>query len=185
MKDWELLRDELAAEIERQDVYGKLSLEEFNNGCYLRVIETENALADTLESTYYSYIKDNILTQDIITKYQDFFDRQYLPTDIKEVMELKEAAFARREELKKAREYERLLYEKKDYSSDYKRIRKHIGKQLKDARIGCGYTIHNVSLLTGIRISQISRIEEGRGNHGIDIISTLATVYKATITIHG
>lgn len=155
MEDWRQLRDELASAEENQDNYGALAAMFETTESAMREYDTEDSFADYLEASLSGYIKDGILTDEITARHRDFFDRHGISPDIQ------------------------------DYRSDCRRIRKHIGRQLRDARDTCGLEISDVAEYTGIDKGLISRIEAGRANAEIDTISILAKTYNATITIYG
>ncbi len=86
MKDWELLRDELAAIEEKNIKVDDVWQEVFENDIKrsdLRNIDNEDEFADNVERNLFWLINHNILTDEITTKYKGFFDRHGLPIDIK------------------------------------------------------------------------------------------------------
>ena len=181
MKDWELLRDELVAADERIDHYGPFAecMEEPYSSSLRQ--ETEDALADDIEIYLLDYINNGILTNDIVERYSDFFERHGLPTDLQAYRDKKVGEFA----VKRYKEENSIVDHVKDYRSDCRKIRKIIGRQLRDARMARAHSIADASALTGIPEGAIARIESGRSNAEIDTIAILATVYNAKITIYG
>lgn len=83
MKDWESFRNILVAADEKIDHYGPFAgcMEEPYSSSLRQ--ETEDALADDIEMNLLHYINNGILTQDIVDRYRDFFERHGLPTDLK------------------------------------------------------------------------------------------------------
>lgn len=186
MKDWEMLRDEMAQAEETAISENPIMTQLLNiDKSSLRDFQSEDAFADYIEVGFDSYITDGVVTDETVEKYRDFFDRHGLPTDLKAVMAEKQAEFARKQALWDAQEFEHPLEEERDYKSDCRRIRKTIGRQLRDARISRGDSLTYASERTGIPEGLISRIEAGRANAEIDTISILAKTYNAVITIYG
>ena len=179
MKDWELLRDKLVAADEKIDHYGPFAgcMEEPYSSSLRQ--ETEDALADDIETHLLHYIDHGILTNDILDRYRDFFDRHGLPTDLQAFRDQKTGELA-------IKEYKRengIVDPVKDYRSECRKIRKTIGRQLRDARMAKTDSIADAAELTGIPEGAIARIEAGRSNAEIDTIAILATAYNAKITI--
>lgn len=181
MKDWELLRDELVAADEKIDHYGPFSevMEEPYHSSLRQ--ESEDALSDDIETHLLHYINHSILTNDIVERYRDFFDRHGLPTDLQTFRDHKIGEFA----VKRYKEENRIVDEVKDYRSDCRKIRKTIGRQLRDARMANCHSIADAAERTGIPEGAIARIEAGRANAEIDTIAILITAYNANITIYG
>ncbi len=179
MKDWELLRDELVTADEKIDHYGPFAecMEEPYSSSLRQ--ESEDTLADDIEIHLLDYINNSILTNDIVDRYHDFFDRHGLPTDLQAYRDQKTGEFA----VKRYKEENGIVDSVKDYRSDCRKIRKAIGRQLRDARMARVHTIADASALTGIPEGAIARIEAGRSNAEIDTIAILSTAYNAKITI--
>lgn len=75
--------------------------------------------------------------------------------------------------------YNKAVLYNPSFDRDYHR--KEIGIMLRGAREQCGKTIRDVCEETGINQSNLSRIENGRYNYGIDLLNKLAKCYGKTI----
>lgn len=61
--------------------------------------------------------------------------------------------------------------------------RKEVGMKLRDAREKSGKSVREVSEETGINISNLSRIENGKYNYGIDMLNKLAKCYGKSVKL--
>lgn len=55
--------------------------------------------------------------------------------------------------------------------------RQRIGNALREARISAGMTTRELEEITGISNGELSRIENGRRNAGMDTIARIASVF--------
>lgn len=64
--------------------------------------------------------------------------------------------------------------ERLDFRELNREVRHDIGGMLKALREEAGYTVRELSAITGVDKGMICRIEGGRSNSGIDVFSTIA-----------
>lgn len=180
MKDWELLRDELAAaeeEMNRKDhVDGGLAsmMEGDFNRSSLRNDNSEEALANSIEIHQLYYIDDGLLTKEMVKKYSDFFDRTGLETDLDKIVAEDEAKHKWRESYVETVPPPYPADQRKELCRHYRRS---VGWQLKEMRNKRGYTLREVEEATGIAKNIISRTEAGRANTTIDTLAVLTDFY--------
>lgn len=63
--------------------------------------------------------------------------------------------------------------------------RERIGKRIAEIRKEKGYTVRRLAELSGVNYSNIGKIENGRYNVSIDILSKICTALGAEISIKG
>lgn len=180
MKDWELLRDELVAADEKIDHYGPFAeIMEEPYSSPLRK-ESEEELSNAIEIHMLHYINLCILTNDIVDRYRDFFDRTGLETDLDKVVAEAEAKRKWKES------YVEMVpppYPPDQRKELCRKYRRSIGLQLRSMREKRGYTIREVMEATGIDKNIISRTEAGRSNTTIDTLAVLSDFYGIDLEI--
>ena len=183
MKDFELLRDEIAEREERLPKDPVLEmLVEMPEHSLFRDCKTEDALASSIATQMAGLVRVGVMTQELVNRYLDFFLRHGLPTDVDDVLMARDMEIAR--DLAEDQDAYAPRPEKQmaDRLAEVRRDnRKTMGATLRRIREERQLSIRDVEERTGISKNIICRTEAGRSNTTIDTIAVLADCYGLRI----